>query len=261
MSSVPNIDLRRKIVEMVYTGKDGHIPSSFSILEILAVLYRDIMKYDPANPDWEDRDIFILSKGHGCLAQYVNLHKHGFITDKDVEMFCRPGGILGEHPDRNKVPGAEASTGSLGHGVCYATGIALGYQIRKRPNRLFVVIGDGESHEGTVWEAAHVAANKKLGNLVVFTDWNQSGMQLLPEDDIPAKWRAFGWNTVVVDGHDEDAIRDAVAAIDFQLEGAPTAIVCKTTKGKGVDMLEGHGRWHHRIPNSEEYAQIMEALS
>lgn len=261
MSEVLNKDLRRQIVEMVFKGKDGHIPSAFSIIDILTVLYRDVLKFDAQNPEWEDRDIFILSKGHGCLAQYVNLHRHGFITDEDIQSFCRPGGMLGEHPDRNKVPGVEASTGSLGHGICLATGIALGYQIQERDNRLFVLIGDGESHEGTVWEAAHVAANKKLGNLVVFTDWNQSGMQLLPKDDIPGKWRSFGWNTVVIDGHDEVAILNAVRSVDFQREGCPTAIVCKTTKGKGVPMIEGHGRWHHRVPSEDEYIQIMEALS
>jgi len=246
---------------MVVTGRDGHIPSAFSILDIITLLYRDVLRFDSGNPQWAERDIFVLSKGHGCLALYVNLHRHGFITDEDISRFCHKGGILGEHPDCTKVPGAEASTGSLGHGFSYITGLALGARIKGRNNRLFVLIGDGESHEGTVWEAAHVGANLKLGNLCVIVDWNQSGMQLLPLDDLPAKWRAFGWNTVVVDGHDETALKAALDAIDFRCVGVPTAIIARTIKGKGVPMLEGHGKWHHRIPNEEEYRQIMEALA
>ncbi len=259
--SVPNADLRRQIVDMVVAGNNGHIPSAFSIVDIVAHLYRHVLKFDPRNPQWPERDWFILSKGHGCLALYVNLHRHGFITDEDVAQFCRKGGILGEHPDFNKVPGAEASTGSLGHGLSYAVGIALGHRIKRAQNRLFVLIGDGESQEGTVWEAAHVARNYELGRLCVIVDWNESGMQLLPHDDLPAKWKAFGWNTLVIDGHDESDLKTAFDSVRFEDKGIPTVIVAKTVKGKGVPMLEGHGIWHHRIPNAEEYARIMEALS
>ena len=258
---VPNKDLRRQIVDMVVAGNDGHIPSAFAILDLITCLYARVLKVDGARPDWVDRDYFILSKGHGCLALYVNLHRHGFVTDHDIAQFCQEGGILGEHPDMTKVPGAEASTGSLGHGFSFATGLALGLRIQQRNNRVFVLVGDGECHEGTVWEAAHVAANHRLGNLCVMVDWNRSGMQLLPREDMPAKWRAFGWNVIEVDGHDEAAISAACDSIAFASEAVPTVIVAHTIKGKGVPMLEGHGRWHHRIPNAEEYAQIMEALS
>jgi len=256
-----NRDLRRRIVDMVVAGNNGHIPSAFSILDIVTHLYDRVLSVDPDNPQWSERDYFVLSKGHGCLALYVNLHRHGFITDEDVAQFCRRGGILGEHPDVNKVPGAEASSGSLGHGFSYAVGIALGQRIKGAQNRVFVLIGDGESHEGTVWEAAHVARNLELGKLCVVVDWNQSGMQLLPHDDLPAKWRAFGWNTLVIDGHDERDLRAAFESVRFASRGIPTVIVAKTVKGKGVPMLEGHGMWHHRIPNAAEYASIMEALS
>jgi len=255
-----NNDLRRKIVDMVVEGKDGHIPSAFSILDIVTHLYSSVLRLDPARPDWDERDYFILSKGHGCLALYVNLHRRGFITDEDIRMFCREGGILGEHPDVTKVPGVEASTGSLGHGFSFAVGIALGLRIRGRSNRVFVLVGDGECHEGTVWEAAHVARNHLLGNLCVIVDWNQSGMQLLPYEHLPAKWDAFGWNTIVTDGHDEEQIADAFRRVEFAEKGIPSVIVAHTVKGKGVPMIEGHGRWHHRIPNPEEYKQIMEAL-
>lgn len=260
-SKVLNKDLRRKIVDMVVAGKDGHIPSAYSILDIITLLYRDVLKFDANNPDWLERDYFILSKGHGCLALYVNLHRHGFISDHDIEMFCKNGGILGEHPDRTKVPGAEASTGSLGHGLSFAVGITLGLKILSRSNRMFVLLGDGECHEGTVWEAANVACNRKLGNLCAIVDWNQSAMQLLPHDDMPQKWEAFGWNVQVVDGHNEKEISEAINKIEFNSDGIPSVIVAKTVKGKGVPLLEGHGMWHHRIPNEVEYQQIMEALS
>jgi len=260
MSDVLNKDLRRQMVDMVVAGKDGHIPSAFSIVDIITHIYALELKIDPKNPDAPDRDYFVLSKGHGCLALYVNLHRHGFITDQDIADFCKKGGILGEHPDMTKVAGAEASTGSLGHGLSFSLGIALGHKVKGMDNKLFVLIGDGESHEGTVWEAAHIAANHRLKNLTVIVDWNRSGMQLLPEDDLPAKWRAFGWHTTVIDGHDPDQIAAAFAAIKSKDTDRPSVIVANTVKGKGVAMLEGHGRWHHRIPNDEEYAEIMGAL-
>jgi transketolase len=134
-------------------------------------------------------------------------------------------------------------------------------KIQAQNNRMFVLLGDGECHEGTVWEAANVARNRELGNLCVIVDWNQSAMQLMPYDEMPKKWAAFGWNVQVVDGHNEKEILDAIQQIDFQKDGLPSVIVAKTIKGKGVPLIEGHGIWHHRIPNTEEYIQIVEALS
>jgi transketolase len=256
-----NEELRRKIAQMVYDGKDGHMPSAFSIVDILEVLYRDYLKFDPKNPEWPERDYFVLSKGHGCLALYVMLEKYGFITAQDIAMFCKPGGILGEHPDCTKVPGVEASSGSLGHGLSFAVGIALGLRLRGMNNKVYVLVGDGECHEGTVWEAANVANNLQLGNVCVIVDWNGSGAQLMPRDDLPAKWRAFGWETTVIDGHSEAELHAALSKVRFQPQGTPTVIIAKTTKGKGVPMLEGHGTWHHRIPTEEELKVIMEALS
>jgi len=256
-----NTDLRQKIVRMVYEAKDGHIPSAFSIVDVLALLYRDYLRVDPKKPDWQDRDYFILSKGHGCVALYAVLHKYGFLTDQDISLFCKPGGILGEHPDCLKVPGIEASTGSLGHGFPFAVGIALGLRIQTRiTNKVYVIIGDGECHEGTIWEAANVATNLALGNLCVIVDWNGSAAQLMPHDDLPAKWRSFGWETIVVDGHSELALRHALDGLKFSSEGTPKAIIAQTVKGKGVHMLEGHGIWHHRIPNATELSNIMKEL-
>lgn len=260
-TTLANKDLRRRIVDLVYEGRDGHIPSAFSIVDILATLYREHLKVDPKQPDWPERDYFVLSKGHGCVALYAVLHQNGFLSDEDLAGFCRQGGILGEHPDYTKVPGVEASTGSLGHGFPYATGIALGLRMDGRPNRVFSLVGDGECHEGTVWEAANLAANLQLGNLCLFVDWNRSGAQLLPIDDLPARWAAFGWDVQEVDGHDEAAISAAVDRMTFQPTGQPHVVVAHTVKGRGGGITEGHGRWHHRIPDPTEYAEIMGALS
>lgn len=256
-----NNDNRRRIVEMVYEGKDGHIPSAFSIVDIITILYRDFLKINPKNSKWEGRDYFILSKGHGCLALYVVLHEHGFLTEYDMKMFCKPGGILGEHPDCTKVPGIEASTGSLGHGFPFAVGIALGLRIRNQRNRVYVLVGDGECHEGTVWEAANVASNLHLSNLCVIVDWNGSAAQLMPRDDLPNKWMAFGWQTTVINGHSEEEIKTALSAVRDSDQCGPMTIIAKTVKGKGVPMIEGHGTWHHRIPNEDEYRLIMESLA
>lgn len=256
-----NKDLRKKIVNMVITGRDGHIPSAFSIVDIIEILYRDYLKYDTMRPNKDERDYFILSKGHGCLALYVVLERYGFLTPEDINLFCKPNGILGEHPDHTKVPGVEASTGSLGHGLPFAVGIALGLKIRKMQNKVYVLVGDGECHEGTIWEAANVANNQQLGNLCVLVDRNSSAVQLMPRDDLLAKWQAFGWNAVVADGHSEEGLKEVLSGAELCLNGSPTIIICKTVKGKGVPLIEGHGPWHHRIPNDEEYKTIMEALS
>jgi len=256
-----NNDLRRVIVEMITKSGEGHIPSAFSIIDILAILYKDILKFDSQNPDWKDRDYFILSKGHGSAALYVLLEKYGFISKKDLDLKSKKGGILGGHPDVTKVPGAEASTGSLGHGFPFAVGVALGLRITKMNNKVYVLVGDGECHEGTVWEAANVTNNLQLGNVCVIVDWNDSAVQLMPRDDLPAKWEAFGWKTIVIDGHSEAEIQGAFKEVKFQSFGQPTVIIAKTIKGKGVPMLEGHGLWHYKIPDKEELQAIMEVLS
>lgn len=259
--TVLNKEFRRRIVQMCCEGKDGHIPSAFSIIDLIAAVYQKYLKFDARNPQWAERDYFVLSKGHGCLALYVVLAKHGFLKEEDLKMFCKPGGILGEHPDCTKVPGVEASTGSLGHGLSMAVGLALGLKIQKKKNKIFVLVGDGECHEGTVWEAANVACNRELGNLCVLVDWNGSAAQLMPKDNLPAKWKAFGWRTIVINGHDEKQIHKALKSVKFSLSGTPTVIIAKTVKGYGVPLLEGHGTWHHRIPTAEEMTTIMETLA
>lgn len=246
-----NNELRRRIVDMVVAGKNGHIPSAFSIVDIVAHLYDNVLT---------GNDLFLLSKGHGCLALYAVLHKHGVLSDGDIAGFCKPGGKLGEHPDCNKHPAFAASTGSLGHGFPFSVGLALGNRIQKKSQRIFVLVGDGECHEGTIWEAANVARNLELGQLCVIVDWNKSGMEHLPYDDMPAKWRAFGWRVKQIDGHFQDDIERAFKAADLADRSIPRVIIANTVKGKGVPMLEGHGPWHSKIPNDEEYAHIMWAL-
>ena len=256
-----NEDLRLRIVQMVQQSGEGHIPSSFSIVDIIEYLYGNILHYKPNEPSWEKRDYFILSKGHGCGALYAVLHKYGFLSDQDILDYSTSKGILGGHPDMTKVPGAEASTGSLGHGFPTAVGLALGLRIQNKNNRIFALLGDGECHEGTVWEAANIANNQSLGNLCVVVDWNGSAVQLMPKDDLLGKWGAFGWECYEMEGHSTAEFRRVFEELKFQLNGTPKAILAKTTKGKGVSFIEGHGKWHHRIPNREELHEIMKELA
>ncbi len=251
-----NSDLRRKIVEMVCRGKEGHIPSSFSIIDILSYLYEKVFTYDPKNPKWENRDYFILSKGHGAAALFAVLYKYGFLSDEDIKLYSKAGGVLGGHPDVTKVPGAEASTGSLGHGFPMAAGLALGLKVQNKKNKVFCLLGDGECNEGTIWETALVANNLKLGNLVAIIDFNGSAAQILPVDPFREKWEAFGWETYEINGHDKQELTNVFSTLDYSLEGKPKVIIAHTIKGKGVSFIEGHGKWHHRIPNEEELQKI-----
>ncbi len=256
-----NKDLRKKIIEMIYRAKEGHVGSSFSIVDIIEHLYAKILRYRAIDPLWPDRDYFILSKGHGGSALYVVLHKYGFLTDQHLETYSQKGGILGGHPDRTCVPGVEASTGSLGHGFSTAMGLALGLKIQDKPNRVFTLLGDGECHEGTIWESANVANNRRLGNLCAIIDWNGSAAQLMPRDNLPEKWRAFGWDVFEVDGHNSVELDRVFNSLTFEMEGTPKAVVAHNIKGKGVSFTEGHGKWHSRIPDDEELAAIFKELS
>lgn len=260
MSKLLNKDLRLKIAQMVYNSGEGHIPSSFSIVDIIDILYGKVLKYDNKNPKWDERDYFILSKGHGCAGFYVVLHKYGFLTDEDLANYSKKGGRLGGHPDMTCVPGAEASTGSLGHGFPTAVGLVLGLKIQQKPNRVFVLLGDGECNEGTIWESALVANRQKLGNLVAIIDFNGSAAQILPMDPFADKWKAFGWQVYEIDGHSKNDLQNVFNKLDFTLDGKPKAIIAHTLKGRGVSFVEGHGPWHHRIPSVEEMELITREL-
>ena len=257
---IMNIALRKKIVAMIAKVGAGHIPSAFSIVEILDYLYARVLKFDPQNPQWEGRDYFVLSKGHGCAALYVLLEQYGFITQKELDIVGKMDGILGGHPDSTRVPGVEACTGSLGHGIGTALGIALGLKIRKKNNKVIAVIGDGESNEGTVWECAMVGANLKLGNLCCIVDNNGSSAPILPMANLKDKWGSFGWEVHEIDGHNEKEIDSVFQKIKFDATAQPKVVIANTAKGKGVSFMEVHGPWHYRAPNPEELKLINDEL-
>jgi transketolase len=242
--------LRHLIVRALAGGKRGHIGSSMSLVEIMRVLYDDILRYRPQEPDWQDRDRCILSKGHGCLALYVVLADKGFFPLEVLDTFCKRDSILGGHPEAGKVPGVEASTGSLGHGVPIAVGRAMALRMRKSDSRVFVVTGDGEINEGSVWEAALSASKHRLDNLTLLVDYNKiqsAGLtaEILDLEPLLDKWKSFGFAAAEVDGHDVHALRDLLRRTPLA-PGRPTAIVCHTVKGKGIHFAEHDPEWHHK---------------
>jgi len=234
----------------------GHMASAFSLVEIMRVLYDDILKYDPAEPRWDGRDRFILSKGHGCLALYVLLSEKGFFPAEELQKFCQTNGILGGHPEYGRVPGVELSTGALGHGMPVGVGMAISAKRAGRDNRVIVVVGDGESDEGSNWEAAMSASQHKLDNLTLLIDYNKQQSYSTTTDVIDlepfaAKLEAFGFGTVEVDGHDLTQLRAALGDLPATKD-KPTAIICHTVKGRGVNYVENDLNWHHKNRLTDE---------
>ena len=201
-----NKDLRKEIAWMTWNSKEGHIPSAYSILDIVTFLYDEFLNYDFNDVNSKNRDYFILSKGHGCSALYVVLKKKGLISQKDLEDKNKQFGKLATHPDKTKIPGVEASTGSLGNGIGFALGVALGLKIEKKTNKVITIIGDAESNEGLVWECSLLASHLKLGNLCVILDYNRSCDSVLPLPNPKKKWDSFGWNVKEVNGHNKKQI-------------------------------------------------------
>ena len=257
--------LRRLVVRGLEGGERGHIGSSMSLIEIMRVLYDDILRHRPSGPRWPDRDRMILSKGHGCLALYAILADKGYFGLEELDQFCRRDSILGGHPEAGKVPGVEASTGALGHGLSIGVGMALAVRMQKRDARVFVVTGDGEINEGSVWEAAMSAGKHRLSNLTVMVDYNkiQSAgptREIMDLEPLTDKWRAFGWETVEVDGHDVEALRFVLSDLP-RADDKPTAIICHTVKGKGIPFAEHDPNWHHKAKvKPEVIAQMYAAL-
>lgn len=249
--------MRRQIVVAAHSAGEGHVASALSILDILWVLYDCVMKFDPQKPNDVMMDRFILSKGHASLALYSVLAEKGFFTTEDFETFCKYDSRLGGHPDCNKINGVEASTGSLGHGFPMAVGLALGSKIQNIDNRIFCLIGDGESNEGTIWESALLASHHKLSNLCCIVDYNHSTDRALNVGDLAEKFRSFGWEAIIIQGHDHNEI---YGALRRQPNGKPTIIVAETIKGFGVKRMENEPAWHHRSPNNEELKEILEEL-
>lgn len=241
--------LRRQVVQTLDAGGRGHLGAAFSLVEMLRVLYDDVLRIDPGRPDWPRRDRFVLSKGHGCLALYVLLAEKGFFPAAELERFCHLDGLLGGHPEI-RVPGVEASTGSLGHGLSIAVGFALAARLRGEAWRTFVVLGDGESQEGSVWEAALAAGKHRLDSLTVMVDANQlqsygPTSEIQDMEPFADKLRAFGFGVAELDGHDVGALRGVLGTLPLE-PGRPSAIVCRTVKGKGIAQCELEPGWHHK---------------
>jgi transketolase len=242
--------LRSLVIDALEGGGRGHIGSSLSLVEILRVLYDDILRIDPTAPLDPERDRCILSKGHGCLTQYALLADKGFFPVAELKQQCRPGAKLGGHPERGHVPGIEASTGSLGHGLSIGIGLALAARMQQRRSRVFVIMGDGELDEGSVWEGALCAAKHGLENLIAIVDYNKiqsAGFvkDILNLEPLADKWRAFGFAVREVDGHDVGALQDVLKSAPFE-PGKPNLLICHTIKGKGFDFAENNPSWHHK---------------
>ncbi len=256
-----SLKLRETIIKAILAGNRGHVGSAFSLVEILRVLYDDVLRFDSSNPRWSGRDRCILSKGHGCLALYALLADKGFFPEEELWKFCKPDGILGGHPEYGKVPGVEASTGSLGHGLSIGIGFALNARFEAAGYRTFVVISDGESNEGSVWEAALCAAKHKLENLIVLVDYNKqqsygTTYEVLDLDPLADKWRAFGFGVREVDGHSVSDLRSALTQVPFE-SGKPSIIICHTIKGKGISFVENNLNWHHKTKISPAEADAL----
>jgi len=254
-----SLALRRTIIRMMAAGKRGHLGSACSLVEILRVLYDEFLRVDPRDPRWPLRDRCILSKGHGCLALYAILADKGFFPTEELWRFCHAEGILGGHPEHGKIPGVEASTGSLGHGLAIGIGFALNARHERASHRVVVVMSDGEMNEGSVWEAALCAAKHRLSRLTVMVDYNKQQSygptaEVCDLEPLADKWRAFGFAVEEVDGHSLDALRSVLARVPLDPR-RPSALICHTIKGKGIPIAEGNPEWHHKSKLTEEDAQ------
>ena len=241
--------LRQQVIRCIKATRRGHIGSAMSLIEILRSLYDHILKYNPKNPRWEKRDYFILSKGHGCLALYSILSDKGFFSEKHLDTTCKIDSILGGHPEADKVPGVEASTGSLGHGLPIAVGLAIANKLKKRNNRVFVVIGDGELNEGSNWESLLSASKHKLNNLIIIMDYNKIQSyghtnEVLDLEPLKNKISAFNLNVKEVNGHNVNAIKKAI--LSFKNSKKANFLICHTIKGKGISFAENNPFWHHK---------------
>jgi len=256
--------IRRDIVKMVYTAQAGHPGGSLSSADIMTALYFHVLRLDPKNPAWPERDRFILSKGHSCPALYACLARRGFYPLDQIYTLRQLGSMLQGHPHRGSPPGVETTSGSLGNGFAVGMGMALALRMKGSASRVYVLLGDGELDEGLCWEAAMASGKYKLDNLTAIVDRNRlqndgSADEIMPLDPLPDKWRAFRWRTIEINGHDMPSI---LAALDEAkaTSGQPTVIIANTVKGKGVSYMENNGDWHGKWPNQAEYEQAVVEL-
>jgi transketolase len=256
--------IRLDALRMTSAGGSAHIGSVMSMADILAVLYGGALRVDPSNPTWPDRDRFILSKGHAGAGVYAALAEAGFFPVEKLTTHCGDGSDLSGHVSHRGVPGVEFSTGSLGHGLSVAAGMAYAAALDKRTHRVVVLLSDGECDEGSNWEAILFAGHHKLGGLLAIVDYNKIQSLRSVEDTLALepfadKWRAFGWDVVEIDGHDHEAIRSATAAVEPR--GAPRCVIAHTVKGKGVSFMEGSVLWHYRTARGAELAAAEQELA
>lgn len=259
--------IRIDLLQEVYYGKSGHIGSSLSCADILAVLYFNEMNIDPQDPKAESRDRFVLSKGHASEALYATLAERGYFQKEDLITFRHIDSPLQGHPDMNKVPGVDMTTGSLGQGLSAANGMAIASKIDKQGFRVYCLMGDGELEEGQVWEAAMTSSQYELDNICAIIDCN--GLQLtgkieeiksLNHESIEQKFRSFGFNTIVIDGNNIESIMQAFSIAE-RTKGMPSVIIAKTIKGKGVSFMENNNEWHGKSLSDEDYKKALEELS
>lgn len=256
--------IRKGIIEAVYRGKSGHPGGSLSIADILAVLYFKEMRIDPKNPRWEERDRLVLSKGHCSPALYATLALRGFFDQSELESFRNINSNLQGHPDMNKIPGVDMTTGSLGQGLSVANGMAISGKLDKKDYRVYAILGDGEIEEGQIWEAAMSSAKYKLDNLCVFVDHNHLQIDGTIEEvknsyPLDEKFKSFGFETITINGNN---IEEIVRALEKArtIKEKPTAIIAETIKGKGVSFMENQVGWHGKAPNEEQYKIAIEEL-
>jgi transketolase len=253
--------IRIRALRMVTASRSSHIGTAYSCVDLLTALYfGGILRIDPQRPDWQERDYFLLSKGHGCAALYATLVERGFADEKILEGFCKDGGTLWGHSTWKTMPGIECSTGSLGHGLP----IALGLAIARPKQRAFVIVGDGECDEGSIWEAALYAGHRGQENLVAIIDYNKimslgSTKEVLDLEPLADKWRAMRWGVREVDGHDLGAILGALSSLPFE-KGKPSMLIAHTIKGKGVSFMENALAWHYKSPDEAQFKQALEEL-
>ena len=253
--------IRRTSLRMVHQARMGHPGGDLSCADILAVLFFHVLRLNPASPRDPDRDRFVLSKGHASAALYAALAERGFFPPQELDSYMRPLSQLNGHPDRNKVPGVEANTGPLGHGLPIAVGMAVAAKLDGAAWRTFVLTGDGELQEGSNWEAIMAAAHLRLDNLTVIVDRNrlQQGdatEKTVALEPLAERWRAFGWAVIEVDGHDVDALMHVFDSLPAE-SGHPTCVIAHTNKGRGVSFIEDRVEWHHRVPTDEELAAAL----
>ena len=256
--------IRCDIIDMICTAAAGHPGGSLSAADVVTALYFRVMRIDPKNPDWPDRDRFILSKGHACPVWYAALAERGYFDKAHLKTLRQLGSILQGHPDMRKTPGIDMTAGSLGHGLSAGLGMALSAKLQHKDYHVFVVIGDGESQEGSIWEAAMAAPRFKLDNLIAILDYNHlqndySVDDIMPIEPVVDKWQAFGWNVIDIDGHHMAQVVQVLEDAKSH-QGAPTIIVANTVKGKGVSYMENVCEWHGKAPCQEEADQALEEL-